>query len=655
MKSTKSLARQLGIIKKHLRHADHSNTTPRVTPQAFSYLVVIDFEATCWKNGEGPVGTQSEVIEFPAVLLNTATGEIEAEFHRYVQPQEHPYLSNFCTELTGITQDQVDHGIPLHICLAQFGRWLTSVQTDKSVHFVTGKTVGKNTANKWGTFVTWSDWDLGICLLYECRRKGISKPSALNCWLDLRATYKKFYGRKPNGLKGALRDLGIEFEGREHSGIEDARNTAKLAWRMMGDGCVMQVTKSLVGPTPQLKVTNQVITSPQAMQGLRTTSKSVNNSPSVQQRNVKSLPTSMLQEEGVVVKRTNGMNLPKDNGNPLLNSSSIHDASSTFSDSVTRTSSRNHSIGNQHLPPQSTSSMKKACATGSKYTAYKGKTTNMSAPRGKVFAQPLSSTRQGAQVYTSPASVQVQASTTKSTALLANLGKVGVKFAPTLSNHVPHTVTNDTGDKKECLNFGPCHPNTAGQCDPLTTQCHHHSRPNNKGADMTARGQPPANNWKSPSTEVEGSNAEGTLGNRNTASMFTTPKQVHMKDNRQSVRPSSSKTHSVASTGRNPLVIRTSRITPPFCTCGRRAKRRSVVNPGPNLGRQFWVCGTGRRDSAKSCNFFKWETLYSSRGNLNGSMHCNTDICSTGNRNRQTFPHGPSIEPPLPRMNLDDA
>lgn len=43
-------------------------------------------------------------VEFPAVLLNTSTGKIESEFHYYVQPQEHPLLSPFCRELTGITQ-----------------------------------------------------------------------------------------------------------------------------------------------------------------------------------------------------------------------------------------------------------------------------------------------------------------------------------------------------------------------------------------------------------------------------------------------------------------------------------------------------------------------------------------------------------------------
>lgn len=31
------------------------------------------------------------------------------------------------------------------------------------------------------------------------------------------------------------------------SGLDDARNTARLAWRMISDGCIMQITKSIDG------------------------------------------------------------------------------------------------------------------------------------------------------------------------------------------------------------------------------------------------------------------------------------------------------------------------------------------------------------------------------------------------------------------------
>lgn len=35
-----------------------------------------------------------------------------------------------------------------------------------------------------------SDWDLGVCLQYECKRKQLHKPDVLNSWIDLRSTYR---------------------------------------------------------------------------------------------------------------------------------------------------------------------------------------------------------------------------------------------------------------------------------------------------------------------------------------------------------------------------------------------------------------------------------------------------------------------------------
>ncbi|NXN08910.1 ERI2 exoribonuclease, partial [Indicator maculatus] len=215
--------------------------------QHFGFLIVLDFEATCWRDA----GRRSpEIIEFPAVLLNTSTGDIESEFHTYVQPQEHPVLSEFCTELTGITQDQVDEGLPLNICLSQFLKWIEKMQKEKKILFSTD-TLSiyypkySNSEAKACTFVTWTDWDLGVCLPYECKRKQLRKPDIFNSWIDLKATYRAFYNRQPKGLNGALQDLGIAFEGREHSGLDDSRNTARLAWRLICDGCMLKVTKSL--------------------------------------------------------------------------------------------------------------------------------------------------------------------------------------------------------------------------------------------------------------------------------------------------------------------------------------------------------------------------------------------------------------------------
>ncbi|KAM4829338.1 ERI1 exoribonuclease 2 isoform 2-T2 [Thomomys bottae] len=241
--ATKRLARQLGLIRRKSIAPANGNLGRSKYKQLYDYLIVIDFESTCWNDGKQH--NSQEIIEFPAVLLNTSTGEIESEFHAYVQPQEHPILSEFCMELTGIKQAQVDDGAPLKICLSQFSKWINKIQQQKKITFATEVSEPAASEIKLCAFVTWSDWDLGVCLENECKRKQLLKPLFLNYWIDLRATYKLFYRRKPKGLSGALQEVGIEFSGREHSGLDDSRNTALLAWKMIRDGCLMKITRTI--------------------------------------------------------------------------------------------------------------------------------------------------------------------------------------------------------------------------------------------------------------------------------------------------------------------------------------------------------------------------------------------------------------------------
>ena len=59
-------------------------------------------------------------------------------------------------------------------------------------------------------------------------------------------------------------------------------------------------------------------------------------------------------------------------------------------------------------------------------------------------------------------------------------------------------------------------------------------------------------------------------------------------------------------------------ITPPLCHCGRRTRRRVVINPGPNQGRAFFTCSfshgrttsganADKKKSKSGCKFFRWE------------------------------------------------
>ncbi|KAL7635712.1 UNVERIFIED_CONTAM: hypothetical protein RMT77_013529 [Armadillidium vulgare] len=232
--ATKKLARELGLIQKYRKSERRQTTCPN---QEYEYLLVLDFESTCWENDKT---IPPEVIEFPVVLLDLKSGNILDEFQQFVFPTEHATLSDFCTKFTGITQGQIEkNGVPLSTAIGLFIKWLSNLSLKYGFSVVPSKS-----RNKLATFTTWSDWDLGRCLKFECNRKSINKPSYFNYWIDLRALYKKFYKRKPEGLSAAMQDVGLKFEGREHSGLTDARNTARLSVKMAQDGCLFEISKS---------------------------------------------------------------------------------------------------------------------------------------------------------------------------------------------------------------------------------------------------------------------------------------------------------------------------------------------------------------------------------------------------------------------------
>ena len=52
-----------------------------------------------------------EIIEFPVMVVDTHQAKRLDQFHYYIRPTLNKELSQFCTELTGITQQQVDGGI----------------------------------------------------------------------------------------------------------------------------------------------------------------------------------------------------------------------------------------------------------------------------------------------------------------------------------------------------------------------------------------------------------------------------------------------------------------------------------------------------------------------------------------------------------------
>ncbi|XP_065169240.1 ERI1 exoribonuclease 2-like [Atheta coriaria] len=218
------------------------NLPARTKPaQQFDYLIVLDFEATCW-NTKMTRKTANEIIEFAAVLLHIPSGEIISTFKKYVKPTENPILTDFCTSLTGIKQSTVNNASTIEPVLEEFDSW---VQENSKLHNFDFVSTQYKKNDSLCTFATWSDWDLGTCLKKECKRKRLYKESYFNQWIDVRQTYMEFYKDTPMGLIGALHSLKMNFVGQEHCGIDDARNTAYLINRMVQHGLHLANTKSI--------------------------------------------------------------------------------------------------------------------------------------------------------------------------------------------------------------------------------------------------------------------------------------------------------------------------------------------------------------------------------------------------------------------------
>lgn len=175
--------------------------------------------------------------------MDVKTGEILSEFHQYVMPTEEPQLSEFCTNLTGITQATIKKsGVSIRACLKLFDIWLDDVM--EMHQLILPKTNASNLRGNCA-FASWSDWDFGVCLHGECGRKRLNKPTYFDQWIDIKHTYKICYMHTPKNFADALKNAKLEFEGREHSGIDDARNIARLAFRMAVNGIQYEITKDL--------------------------------------------------------------------------------------------------------------------------------------------------------------------------------------------------------------------------------------------------------------------------------------------------------------------------------------------------------------------------------------------------------------------------
>lgn len=165
---------------------------------------MIDIECTCWERHR-PEGQENEIIEIGICRLKPASGERLDKRSLIVKP-ERSTVSPFCTELTSLTQADVDKGIPFAEACAILEK-----------EFKTRQRV-------WASY---GDYDRQQFEL-QCAERGIKYPFSPS-HLNIKTLFTLITGMRHDvGMAQALEQVNLPLDGRHHRGDDDAWNVAQL-------------------------------------------------------------------------------------------------------------------------------------------------------------------------------------------------------------------------------------------------------------------------------------------------------------------------------------------------------------------------------------------------------------------------------------------
>jgi len=176
-------------------------------------LLVVDLEATCWERSRHSPENM-ETIEIGALIVDPLRDDVAPrEFQCFVRPVRFPQLSEFCTRLTSIRQDDVDGAPAFAESFARFVDW-----------------VGDPAAVR---FASWGAYDRRQ-LLQDCAHAGTAYPFGEE-HLNLKHWCAPRLGMRPGGLLQALAKAGLTLDGVHHRGLDDARNIWRVTRVAAGD------------------------------------------------------------------------------------------------------------------------------------------------------------------------------------------------------------------------------------------------------------------------------------------------------------------------------------------------------------------------------------------------------------------------------------
>ena len=174
----------------------------------FDIVNVIDLEATCWDD-KTVAGLQCDIIEVGIVELDVASGVIGRKTSMIVR-RERSEVNAYCTKITGISPAQAAAGIPIDMASLR---------------------LRKEFAGRERVWASWGDFDRAQ-MERQCGELGVPYPLS-RAHINILALANAKWRRRFDSVPEALEIIGETFEGRLHSGADDAYNEAKILRRLL--------------------------------------------------------------------------------------------------------------------------------------------------------------------------------------------------------------------------------------------------------------------------------------------------------------------------------------------------------------------------------------------------------------------------------------
>ncbi|XP_025414651.1 hydroxymethylglutaryl-CoA synthase 1-like isoform X3 [Sipha flava] len=157
-----------------IRSIDKSKSKNWSQQQPYNKFFVLDFEATC--DDKAHLLKPQEIIEFPCILVEFSTVsrnfEVLSYFHSYVKPIIHTELTEYCSQLTGITQDMICNSPLFDEVFQNFCKWYINQVNDEDKSII----------------VTSGNWDLGNIFVEQCKLfpSTVKIPEFMCTWINIK-------------------------------------------------------------------------------------------------------------------------------------------------------------------------------------------------------------------------------------------------------------------------------------------------------------------------------------------------------------------------------------------------------------------------------------------------------------------------------------